>query len=128
MNRIIIMGRMVKDPELRYTQSNQAVLSFTLAVDRDYVPENGEREVDFIDFVAWRKTAETISKYVSRGQRLLVEGRLQKRSWESDNGTRYAVEVIVDRFDFIERKEESQAQQPVEDYGTPPPLEEDLPF
>ena len=79
LNKIVLMGRLTRDPELRRTQSGTAVASFTLAVDRDYKAQDGERETDFIDIVAWRSTAEFVSKYFSKGRMAVVEGRLQVR-------------------------------------------------
>lgn len=79
LNRIIVMGRMTRDPELRRTNSGTAVASFTVAVDRDFKSQSGEKETDFIDVVAWRNTAEFVSKYFSKGRMAVVEGRLQLR-------------------------------------------------
>ena len=81
LNKIILMGRLTRDPELRRTQSGTAVASFTLAVDRDYKPQDGERETDFIDIVAWRGTGEFVSKYFTKGRMAVVSGRLQIRNW-----------------------------------------------
>lgn len=86
LNRCIIAGRMVKDPELRTTQSGISVASFTLAVERDIKSKNGEKETDFIDVVAWRHTAEYVCKYISKGSMIVVSGRLQIRSWKDRDG------------------------------------------
>lgn len=86
LNRCIIAGRMVKDPELRTTQSGISVASFTLAVERDIKSKNGEKETDFIDVVAWRHTAEYLCKYISKGSMVVVSGRLQIRSWKDRDG------------------------------------------
>ena len=86
LNRIILMGRLVRDPELRRTQSGISVTSFTLAVDRDFKGQSGERETDFIDIVAWRQTAEFVSKYFTTGRMAVVEGRLQIRDWKDRDG------------------------------------------
>ena len=86
LNRIVLMGRLTRDPELRKTQSGTAVASFSLAVDRDYKPQDGERETDFIDIVAWRSTAEFVSKYFTKGRMAVVEGRLQVRDWKDRDG------------------------------------------
>ena len=88
LNKIILMGRLTRDPELRRTQSGTAVASFTLAVDRDYKPQDGERETDFIDIVAWRGTGEFVSKYFTKGRMAVVEGRLQVRDWTDDGGNK----------------------------------------
>jgi len=108
LNRAIIMGRLTRDPELRHTQSGVAVASFTLAVDRDYKPQDGERETDFIDCVAWRHTGEFVSKYFSKGKMAVVEGRIQVRGWEDkDGGKRRSTEIIADNVYFGEGKKDS---------------------
>ena len=105
LNKIILMGRLTRDPELRRTQSGTAVASFTLAVDRDYKPQNGERETDFIDIVAWRGTGEFVSKYFSKGRMAVVEGRLQVRDWtDKDGNKRRSTEVVADNVYFGDSK------------------------
>ena len=97
MNKVILMGRLTRDPELRHTQSNMAVCSFSLAIDRDRKGPNGERQTDFIDCVAWRQTAEFVSKYFTKGSMAVVSGRLQIRDWtDRDGGKRRSAEVVVD--------------------------------
>ena len=86
LNRIILMGRLTRDPELRRTGSGTAVTSFSLAVDRDFKSQSGEKETDFIDIVAWRNTAEFVSKYFTKGRMAVVEGRLQLRDWTDKDG------------------------------------------
>ena len=86
LNRIILMGRLTRDPELRRTSSGTAVTSFSLAVDRDFKSQSGEKETDFIDIVAWRNTAEFVSKYFTKGRMAVVEGRLQIRDWTDNDG------------------------------------------
>lgn len=94
LNHITIMGRLTRDPELRYTQSQTPVASFTLAVDRDYKQDGADRETDFIDCVAWRATAEYVSKYFTKGRMAVVSGRLQIRDWtDRDGNKRRAAEV-----------------------------------
>jgi len=94
------MGRLTKDPELRHTQNDIPVASFSLAVDRNYV-KDGKRETDFIDIVAWQRRAEFVSKYFQKGQLVCVEGSLQRRTWtDANDQTRYAYEVIVDSAHF----------------------------
>ena len=101
LNHITIMGRLTRDPELRRTGSGTAVASFSLAVDRDYKPEGGERECDFIDCVAWRGTGEFVSKYFSKGSMAVVSGRLQVRSWtDKDGNKRRSAEVVADNVYF----------------------------
>ena len=105
LNKIILMGRLTRDPELRRTQSGTAVASFTLAVDRDYKPQDGERETDFIDIVAWRGTGEFVSKYFTKGRMAVVEGRLQVRDWKDKDGNkRRSTEVIADNVYFADSK------------------------
>ena len=110
LNHITLMGRLVRDPELRYTQSQIPVASFTVACDRDF----GERQTDFIDCVAWRQTAEFVSKYFRKGSMAVVSGRLQSRKWEDRDGNkRVNWEVIADTVYFGEalRREEASAAQ-----------------
>ena len=118
LNKIILMGRLTRDPELRRTQSGTAVASFTLAVDRDYKPQDGERETDFIDIVAWRGTGEFVSKYFSKGRMAVVEGRLQIRDWtDKDGNKRRSYEVIADNVYFGDSKKVSESDTPVEPSG-----------
>ena len=112
LNKIILMGRLTRDPELRRTQSGTAVASFTLAVDRDYKPQDGERETDFIDIVAWRGTGEFVSKYFSKGRMAVVEGRLQVRDWKDKDGAkRRSTEVIADNVYFGDSKRSESSTQ-----------------
>ena len=105
LNRIIVMGRMTRDPELRRTNSGTAVASFTVAVDRDFKSQSGEKETDFIDIVAWRNTAEFVSKYFSKGRMAVVEGRLQLRDWTDKNGNkRRSAEIVADSVYFGDSK------------------------
>lgn len=102
MNKVILIGRLTKDPELKYTQSNTAVASFTLAVDRTYKNAQGERQADFIPVVTWRKTAELCVRYLSKGAQVGICGKLQTRSYEAQDGTkRNITEVIVEDIQFI---------------------------
>ena len=111
LNRIVIMGRMVKDPELRRTGAGVAVASFTLAVDRDFKGQNGEKETDFIDVVVWRQTAEFVSKYFSKGRVAVVEGRLQLRDWQDKDGNkRRNAEIIADNVYFGDNKSDGASQ------------------
>ena len=123
LNKIIIMGRLTRDPELRRTQSGTAVTSFSLAVDRDFKSQSGEKETDFIDIVAWRGTAEFVSKYFTKGRMAVVEGRLQIRDWtDRDGGKRRSAEVIADNVYFGDSKREGGSDySPAPAYGTPAP-------
>ena len=106
LNHIVLMGRLTRDPELRRTQSSIPEVSFTLAVDRDYSSrDGGERQTDFIDIVAWRNTAEFVSKYFTKGSMAVVSGRLQIRDWpDRDGGKRRSAEVVADNVYFGESK------------------------
>ena len=105
LNKIIIMGRLTRDPELRRTGSGTAVTSFSLAVDRDFKSQSGEKETDFIDVVAWRSTAEFVSKYFTKGSMAVVSGRLQIRDWtDREGGKRRSAEVVADNVYFGESK------------------------
>lgn len=88
LNKIVLMGRLTRDPELRQTQSGNSVVSFTLACDRDFAAQGAEKETDFVDIVAWRGTAEFVSKYFSKGRMAVVSGRLQIRNWEDKDGNK----------------------------------------
>jgi len=108
LNKIIIMGRLTRDPELRRTQNGTAVTSFSLAVDRDFKSQSGEKETDFIDVVAWRGTAEFVSKYFSKGRMAVVEGRLQIRDWtDREGGKRRSAEVVADNVYFGDSKRDN---------------------
>ena len=105
LNKIIIMGRFARDPELRRTGSGTAVTSFSLACDRDFKSQSGEKETDFIEVVAWKNTAEFVSKYFSKGRMAVVEGRLQIRDWkDKDGGKRRIAEVVADNVYFADSK------------------------
>ena len=108
LNKIFIMGRLTRDPELRRTQSGTPVTSFSLAVDRDFKSQSGEKETDFIDVVAWRSTAEFVAKYFTKGRMAIVEGRLQIRPWtDKDGNNRRSAEVVADNIYFGDSKRDS---------------------
>ena len=110
LNHITIMGRLVRDPELRSTQSGTNVASFTVAVDRDRGGSNGERQADFIDCVAWRQTGEFVSKHFRKGSMIVVSGRLQSRKWQDrDGNNRTNWEVVADNVYFGESRRDSDA-------------------
>lgn len=111
LNRCIIMGRLTRDPELRRTQSGKAVTSVTLAVDRDFKGQNGEKETDFIDIVAWSNIAEFVSNYFKKGDMAIVSGRLQSRRWEDRDGNkRTAIEIVAENIYFCGPKKSQQEQ------------------
>lgn len=111
INRVILVGRITKDPEVKTTQSNIPVVSFTIAVNRQFTDESGNRQADFIQCVMWRKPAENMGKYVRKGNLLGIDGRIQARQYESDNGMRYVTEVICDSVQFLEAKGEQQSEE-----------------
>lgn len=113
LNRCIIMGRLTRSPELRRTQSGKAVTSVTLAVDRDFKGQNGEKETDFIDIVAWGNTAEFLCNYFSKGRMAVAEGRLQIRDWtDKDGGKRRSAEIVAERVYFADSKRDQEAAAP----------------
>ena len=136
MNRIILLGRLVRDPEVRVTPTEKTVCTFTLAVDRPFTAKNGQREADFINIVTWNKTAELCGNSLTKGQRALVEGRLQIRSYDGKDGNKhYVTEVIADRVEFIDWKKDSSpkgGQQkdagPMGSFGTEMQFDQEVPF
>ena len=127
LNKIILMGRLTRDPELKRTQSGTAVTSFSLAVDRDFKSQGGEKETDFIDIVAWRNTAEFVSKYFTKGRMAVVEGRLQIRDWtDKDGGKRRSAEVIADNVYFGDSKSEGTAPAYTRPASAPTPMNNDF--
>ncbi len=127
LNRIILIGRLTRDPELRYTPQGVPVASFALAVDRPFSNQQGQREADFIDCIAWRKLGETVGNHLTKGRLVAVEGRLQVRSYEAQDGTKRRVsEVVADSVRFLDRPREGQpADVPMSDDVA---LPDDLPF
>jgi len=110
LNKAILMGRLTRDPEIRYTQSNTPVTSFTVAIDRSFKSRDGERETDFINCVAWRTTAEFVSKYFTKGKMIVVVGSIQTRKYnDKDGNSRNAVEVVADEVMFGESKRDGDS-------------------
>lgn len=138
MNRVILVGRITKDPELKKTAQDISVINFTIAVNRNYTDQQGEKQADFISCVVWRRQAENVAKYVSKGMLLGVEGRIQTRQYESETGMKYITEVLCDSVQFLENKSSNQSfedssstkSQSDEFYETSKKLaaEDDLPF
>ena len=137
MNTVCLMGRLTRDPELRHTQVGTAVVSFTLAVDRGKGKSDGERITDFIDCVAWKGTAEIISKYFARGQMAAVEGRIQVRDWtDKDGNKRKSTEVVVSKIFFADSKKSREGasqsteytSQEFEEFAADDEYDDDLPF
>ena len=109
LNKVVIIGRLTDDPELRYTPNGTAVCNFTLAVERNFTNQQGERETDFIDVTVWRKQAENCAEYLGKGCRAAVEGRWQQRHYKTDEGERREVnEVVANEVQFIDFREDSQ--------------------
>ena len=132
MNKIILLGRLTKDPEVRYTSTGKAVCQFTLAVDRPFANQEGQREADFINCILWGKSAETLGNTVFKGQKIAVEGRLQVRSYDAKDGSKkWATEVICDRFEYVEKKAEGSKQpskkSSMESFGNAV-FDEEIPF
>nr|DAM44133.1 MAG TPA: Single strand binding protein [Caudoviricetes sp.]DAP68438.1 MAG TPA: Single strand binding protein [Caudoviricetes sp.] len=108
MNKVILIGRLVADPEIRYTQSGKAVASYRLAVDRPF-KQDGQQEADFINCVAWGKTGEFAGNYLRKGTKIAVEGRIQTGSYEKDGVKHYTTDIVVDRHEFCESRSSGQA-------------------
>ena len=109
MNKVFLIGRLTRDPELRYTGNNTAVASFSIAVNRTFANQDGVREADFINIVVWRKQAENVKNYLSQGSQVAIDGRIQTRSYDDQNGNkRYVTEVVADNVEFLGSKNQSQ--------------------
>ena len=140
INRVVLIGRLTKDVEVRYTQSGMAVGTFSLAVNRPFTNASGEREADFINAVIWRKAAENFANFTHKGALVAIEGRLQTRNYENNAGQRvYVTDVVADNFSLLEKKSDgqqsapkSQAPDPFANSGnkpsTPDISDDDLPF
>ena len=132
LNHIVLMGRLTRDPELRRTGSGIAVASFTLAVDRDYSAQGAEKETDFVDIVAWRNTAEFVSRYFTKGRMAIVSGRLQIRNWtDKDGNKRRSAEVVADNVYFGDSKRDGASAPAGFDqtpsYAAPQPYQQPAP-
>lgn len=121
-NRAVLVGRLTKDPELRFTPNGIAVTTFTLAVNRPFKNANGEQEADFINIVVWKKAAENVANYTSKGSLVAIDGRIQTRSYENKDGQRvYVTEVVADSVQFLEtKKREAQQQNSQQRYTSDP--------
>lgn len=137
MNKIILLGRLTRDPEVRYTTTGKVVCQFTLAVDRPFTNQDGQREADFINIVVWGKIAELCGNSLMKGHRALVDGRLQIRSYDGKDGNkRYVTEVVANSVEFIERKGYNPAgsgapeggRSDMESFGSQVPFDEEIPF
>jgi single-strand DNA-binding protein len=111
LNRVVLIGRLTHDPELKFIPSGTAVAHFSIAVDRNFTNKDGEREADFVRIVAWRKLAETCANYLGKGRLVAVEGRLQIRNYEQDGQKRTIAEVVADSVQFLDRGNQSPQQK-----------------
>ena len=110
MNKVVLVGRLTAKPELRYTPQNTAFTRFSVAVNRNFTNQQGEREADFINIVVWRKQAENVKNYLSQGSQVAIEGRIQTRSYDDNNGQkRYITEVVADNVEFLSSKNSSNS-------------------
>ena len=129
MNLVIIIGRLTKDPELKQTSSGIYFSNFTLAVNRSFKNDSGETEADFINCIVWRNQAENLCKYMKKGSLIGVEGRIQTRSYETEEGMRYITEVVANSITFLESKNEKPDNSFQDKYIEPKPaMDDDLPF
>ncbi len=130
INSVVLVGRLTRDPELRYTPSGgNAVVNFTLAVNRNFTNQQGEREADFIKIVAWRKLAELCANYLSKGRLVGVTGRLQVRNYETEEGQRRTIaEVVADNVQFLEKKDSAPRGDSFDDFIGGEVSDEDVPF
>ena len=130
LNRVILIGRLTKDPELRYTPNGVAVASFTLAVDRFRNNAQGERETDFIPIVVWQKQAENCANYIGKGSLCAVEGRIQVRTYDAKDGTRrWVTEVIADNVRFLDRRDNASSDAALGSIGSEIGFtDDDVPF
>lgn len=118
INRSVLVGRLTRDPELRYTNGGAAVATFTIAVNRQFTNQNGEREADFISCVIWRKAAENLTNFTHKGSLIGIDGHIQTRNYENPQGTRiYVTEVVVDNFSLLESRAESEHHQSANSNG-----------
>ncbi len=118
MNRVVLVGRLTRDPELRYTPNGVAVASFSLAVNRPFTNQQGEREADFINIVVWRRQAENVANYLKKGSLAGVDGRLQSRSYENNQGQRvFVTEVVAESVQFLEPRSSTQTREAYPDFG-----------
>ena len=126
MNKVFLIGRLTRDPELRYTGSNTAVATFSLAVNRNFTNASGERETDFINIVVWRKQAENVKNYLSKGSKVAIDGHIQTRSYDDQNGIRkHITEVVAENVEFLDsRKSGLVENSPVNDKRSDEPFKE----
>ncbi len=131
MNKVFLIGRLTRDPELRYTDSNVPVATFSIAVNRNFTNQAGEREADFINIIVWRKQAENVKNYIKKGSQVAIDGRIQTRNYEKDGQKHYVTEVVADNVQFLDSKS-SNANGGSADFGekndvTPNDFSNDMP-
>ena len=121
MNKVFLIGRLTRDPELRYTSSNIATASFSIAVNRNFTNQNGEREADFINIIVWRKQAENVKNYLTKGSQVAIDGRIQTRSYDGQVGQkRYVTEVVADNVQFLDTRSGASSSQSMPSSGPSP--------
>lgn len=136
MNKVILVGRLTRDPEVKYTPSGKMVATFTLAVDRAYTANKEQKETDFVPIVVWGNTAEFCGNYLNKGSKILVDGRLQVRSYEKDGQRRYVTEVIANSVDSLERRsstggpsnDNQQVKDSIASFGSDVDINDEVPF
>lgn len=136
MNKVILVGRLTRDPEVKYTPSGKMVATFTLAVDRAYTANKEQKETDFVPIVVWGNTAEFCGNYLNKGSKILVDGRLQVRSYEKDGQRRYVTEVIANSVDSLERRsstggttnDSQQVKDSIASFGSDVDINDEVPF
>lgn len=135
MNKVILVGRLTRDPEVKYTPTGKMVATFTLAVDRGYTANREQREADFVPIVVWGNTAEFCGNYLNKGIKILVDGRLQIRSYEKDGQKRYVTEVIANSVDALERRsntggsnDNQQVKESIASFGSDVDINDEVPF
>jgi single-strand DNA-binding protein len=130
LNRVILIGRLTRDPELRYTPNGVAVASFTLAVNRNYLNQQGEREADFIPIVVWQKQAENCANYLGKGSLVAVDGRLRVRTYDTKEGQRrWVTEVVAENVRFLDRRDSEKTPTTFDSLGSEVEFtEDDVPF
>jgi len=120
MNKVVLIGRLTRDPELRYTGNNTPVATFSLAVNRNFSNQQGEREADFINIVVWRKQAENVKNYLTQGSQCAIEGRIQTRNYDDQNGQkRYITEIVADNVEFLGSKNSSNNSNNMNSFAPP---------
>ena len=128
MNKVFLIGRLTRDPELRYTSSNLPVATFSLAVNRNFTSQSGEREADFINIVDWRKQAENVKNYLTQGSQVAIDGRIQTRTYDGEDGKkRYITEVVADNVQFLDTKSARESMNTSTQDVTPSDFSDSMP-